>query len=134
MSAFLTEISIISLLFSINAWRIYFNATGRINFTFSGKVIIIFNRKQNIHLEGTDSMKTFITKGVCSSRITFETENNILTHVKFTGGCPGNLKAIAALVEGMPVDEVIKRLKGISCGGKPTSCADQLAKALQQNK
>lgn len=79
-------------------------------------------------------MKTFKTNGVCSTRIAFETENNILTHVKFTGGCPGNLKAIAALVEGMPVEEVIKRLKGISCGGKTTSCADQLARALQQSR
>lgn len=79
-------------------------------------------------------MKTYIPKGVCTSKIVFETENNILKNVKFTGGCPGNLQAVAALVEGMPVDEVIKRLKGISCGGKSTSCPDQLARALAQSK
>jgi len=79
-------------------------------------------------------MQTFIPRGVCSRQIVFETENNILTHVKFSGGCPGNLQAVAALVEGMPVDEVIHRLKGIGCGDKPTSCADQLARALEQSK
>lgn len=77
---------------------------------------------------------TFIPKGVCSRQIVFETENNILTNVKFSGGCPGNLQAVAALVEGMPIDEVINRLKGISCGDKSTSCADQLAQALELSK
>lgn len=79
-------------------------------------------------------MNTFVPRGVCSSKIVFETENSIVKNVKFTGGCPGNLQAVAALVEGMPVDEVIKRLKGISCGGKPTSCPDQLARALERRE
>lgn len=79
-------------------------------------------------------MKTYIPKDVCPSKIVFETEDNILRNVKFIGGCPGNLQAVAALVEGMPVDEVIKRLKGIRCGGKLTSCPDQLARALAQSK
>ncbi|MEA4902026.1 TIGR03905 family TSCPD domain-containing protein [Desulfitobacterium sp.] len=79
-------------------------------------------------------MKTYTPRGVCSRKILFETENNIVQNVQFIGGCPGNLEAIALLVEGMPVDEVIKRLKGISCGEKPTSCPDQLARALEQNQ
>ncbi|HEX3014790.1 MAG TPA: TIGR03905 family TSCPD domain-containing protein [Desulfobacteria bacterium] len=79
-------------------------------------------------------IKTFKPHGVCARKVTFNTDNNIVHHVKFTGGCDGNLQAVAALVEGMPVDEVIKRLKGIRCGDKPTSCADQLANALEQLK
>ena len=71
------------------------------------------------------------TKGTCSQRILFEIENNILTNVQFLGGCNGNLKGIGSLVEGMPVDEVIRRLDGIQCGMKSTSCPDQLAKALK---
>ena len=72
------------------------------------------------------------TKGVCSQLINVEVENNIVTSVEFVGGCNGNTKGIAALVEGMPVDEVVKRLEGIQCGSRPTSCPDQLAKALKK--
>ncbi len=79
-------------------------------------------------------MKTYTPQGVCTQKITFETDDNILKKVQFNGGCPGNLQAIATLVEGMPVADVIKRLKGISCAGRPTSCADQLARALEQIK
>lgn len=70
------------------------------------------------------------TSGTCSSRIYFDVEDGIVHNVRFIGGCNGNLKGISALVEGLPVDAVVERLKGIQCGGKPTSCPDQLAKAL----
>lgn len=77
---------------------------------------------------------TYNTKGTCSRKIDFEIENGIVKNVKFTGGCNGNLKAVAALVEGQPKDKVIKLLKGIKCGLKETSCGDQLAKALEEVK
>ena len=69
--------------------------------------------------------------GVCPINIAFDIENNIVTNVKFTGGCDGNLKAISKLVDGMTVDEIEKKLKGNLCGMKNTSCADQLAKAVR---
>ena len=73
------------------------------------------------------------TKGVCAQGIEFEIDDNKKVHnIKFTGGCSGNTQGVAALVEGMEVEEVIKRLKGIDCGGRGTSCPDQLAKALEQ--
>lgn len=72
------------------------------------------------------------TSGTCSQKIFFEIEDNILTHVQFLGGCNGNLKGISALVVGMEVSEVIKRLEGTTCGMKSTSCPDQLATALKQ--
>ena len=74
------------------------------------------------------------TKGVCSQKIFFDIEDGKVTNVQFLGGCNGNLKGIAALVEGMPVDEVISRVEGIQCGMKATSCPDQLAKALKEAK
>jgi len=70
--------------------------------------------------------------GVCSQRIDFELENGIIKNVQFWGGCSGNTQGVAALVEGMPATEAIKRLKGIRCGFRPTSCPDQLAIALEQ--
>ena len=73
---------------------------------------------------------TYKTKGVCSRLIEIEIENNIVKSVNFEGGCNGNTKGIASLVEGMPVDEVIDRLQGIKCGFRQTSCPDQLANAL----
>lgn len=72
------------------------------------------------------------TKGTCSQAITFEIENNKVKNVSFYGGCNGNLKAIAALVDGMSVDEIEKKLKGNTCGFKKTSCADQLAIAVRE--
>ena len=72
------------------------------------------------------------TKGTCSQRIFFETEDGKLKNVEFLGGCNGNLKGICALVEGMDVEEVISRIQGIHCGMKPTSCPDQLATALKE--
>ena len=70
------------------------------------------------------------TKGTCSSRILFDIEDGKLRNVEYIGGCSGNTQGIARLAEGMDVDELISRLQGIRCGSKPTSCPDQLAKAL----
>ncbi|MBR2044599.1 MAG: TIGR03905 family TSCPD domain-containing protein [Agathobacter sp.] len=72
------------------------------------------------------------TKGTCSSQIEVELEGNIVRNVKFTGGCHGNLQAIPKLVEGMTVEEVERRISGIKCGFKNTSCGDQLAKACRE--
>ena len=77
---------------------------------------------------------SFKPSGVCSAQIDFDLENGIVTDVKFTRGCNGNTQGIAALCEGMKADEVIKRLEGISCGGRGTSCPDQLAKAVKMAK
>ena len=72
------------------------------------------------------------TKGTCSQRILFEIENGKLHNVQYIGGCNGNLKGIASLVEGMEINEVISKLEGTTCGFKATSCPDQLAKALKE--
>lgn len=73
------------------------------------------------------------TQGVCARSIHFEIDENGLVHnVSFVGGCNGNLKAIGKLVEGMPATKVIEILEGNTCGGRPTSCADQLTKALKE--
>ena len=78
---------------------------------------------------------TYATKGTCSRQIDIEiNENNVIESVKFTGGCSGNTQGVAALVAGMEVDEAIKRLEGIKCGPRPTSCPDQLACALKEYK
>ena len=74
------------------------------------------------------------TSGVCSQRIFFELEDNKVKNVQFVGGCNGNLKGIAALVEGMDIDDVISRVEGVTCGMKKTSCPDQLAQALKAAK
>ena len=70
-------------------------------------------------------------RGVCSQMMEIETEDGVLKSFTVMGGCDGNLQGIARLVEGMPVDEVIRRLEGIRCGVKDTSCPDQLARALK---
>ena len=72
------------------------------------------------------------TKGTCSTMIDVELKDGVIDSVKFTGGCPGNLQGISALVKGMKPEEAISRLKGIRCGFKPTSCPDQLAHALEE--
>ena len=72
------------------------------------------------------------TKGVCSSAIELELDGNIIKSAKFVGGCNGNTKGIAQLVVGMDANDVIARLEGTCCGAKPTSCPDQLAKALKE--
>ncbi len=71
------------------------------------------------------------TKGTCSQRITFEIEEGKLKNVQFYGGCNGNLKGIGSLVEGMDAEEVVKRIEGVHCGMKSTSCPDQLAQAIK---
>ncbi len=74
------------------------------------------------------------TKGVCSRKINFSVEDGKVRNVRFDGGCNGNGKGVAALVEGMDVDEAISRMSGIKCGMKNTSCPDQLARALAEAK
>ena len=74
------------------------------------------------------------TKGVCSRTIYLTVEDDIVKSVRFEGGCNGNTKGISSLVEGMNVDEVIKRMEGIKGGFKTTSCPDQLAEALKEYK
>ena len=73
-------------------------------------------------------------KGVCSVKIVLEIENDIIKSAKFIKGCNGNTQGICALIKGMNIDEVIKRLKGIDCQMRGTSCPDQLAKALEEYK
>ena len=77
---------------------------------------------------------TYRTKGTCSQMIQFTVEDRIVSNVQYFGGCNGNLKGIAALVNGMNIDEVIARVEGIKCGMKSTSCPDQLAQALKAAK
>ena len=75
----------------------------------------------------------YATSRTCSREIDFEVDNNnIVTSCEFIGGCMGNTQGVAQLAEGMDADEVISRLEGIRCGFKPTSCPDQLAKAIRQ--
>lgn len=72
------------------------------------------------------------TQGTCSSKITFDIEDDCVKNVKFSGGCNGNLKGIGSLVEGMKTSDVVNKLSGIRCGFKSTSCPDQLAKAIEK--
>ena len=76
---------------------------------------------------------TYRTQGVCSQAIEFEiTDDKKIHNVKFIGGCSGNTQGVAKLVEGMDAEEVIRRLEGIKCGPRPTSCPDQLSKAIKK--
>ena len=75
---------------------------------------------------------TYTTRGVCSRGIEITIEDGIVTAGKFIGGCSGNTQGVAALAVGMTPEEVIKRIKGIKCGPKNTSCPDQLATALEE--
>ncbi len=75
---------------------------------------------------------TYKTQSVCSRSIDIDVEDGIVVNVKFTGGCAGNTQGVASLIRGMKVEEAISRLEGIRCGFKPTSCPDQLAKALKK--
>lgn len=77
-------------------------------------------------------MYSFTPTGVCSQKIIFSVDNGIVKDVVFYGGCSGNLQGISRLIQGMNVDEVITRLRGIKCGSKSTSCPDQLAIALEE--
>ena len=78
-------------------------------------------------------MKTaYNTSGTCSKQIFVEINNGLVTDVSFVGGCDGNLQGISKLVIGMKTDEVIRRLEGIDCDSRGTSCPDQLAKAIKE--
>lgn len=79
-------------------------------------------------------MYSFKTRGTCSREIQFDIENDEIKEVRFIGGCMGNTQGISALVKGRNIDEVIDTLKGIDCGGRGTSCPDQLALALTAYK
>lgn len=76
----------------------------------------------------------FTPRGVCSNQMLIELDGDIIKKVKIVGGCAGNTVGVSKLVEGMKVDEAIKRLKGIPCGIRSTSCPDQLARALKEAK
>ena len=74
----------------------------------------------------------FKTSGTCSRMVTVDVEDGIVTDCSFVGGCSGNTQGVAKLVVGMRADEAIKRLRGIKCGFKPTSCPDQLSLAIEE--
>lgn len=78
-------------------------------------------------------MNHYKTKGTCSTAIDFDVQDGIITHVKFTNGCGGNVEGLARLIVGMQVDDAIERLSGIECRNG-TSCPDQLARALKESK
>ena len=74
----------------------------------------------------------YTPRGVCSRSFTIQVEDGLIQSVQAVGGCSGNLQGIAMLLKGMTVEEAIRRMEGIRCGGKATSCPDQLAQALKQ--
>ena len=74
----------------------------------------------------------FNPQGVCSRHMKIDVEDGVIRAVEIQGGCPGNLQAISRLVVGMRAEDVVERLEGIRCGGKPTSCPDQLARGLEE--
>ena len=76
----------------------------------------------------------FTPQGVCSMEMIFDIENNIIKSLKIIGGCPGNTVGVSRLVAGRSIDEVIEMLEGINCGGRGTSCPDQVALALKEYK
>ena len=76
-------------------------------------------------------MHTYTPRGVCSRAISVELDGDRVSHVEFAGGCDGNLHGIMSLVKGMKAEDVVARLEGIRCGGKATSCPDQIAQALK---
>lgn len=76
----------------------------------------------------------YTTKGVCSRKIDIDVEDGKILKVQFLGGCSGNTQGVASLLAGMTVDEAIERLSGIHCGPRPTSCPDQVARALAEYK
>lgn len=75
---------------------------------------------------------TYEPKGVCSRKINILVEDGIIREASFVGGCSGNTQGLCALLTGMSVEEAIKRLEGIKCGPRPTSCPDQLSRALKE--
>lgn len=77
---------------------------------------------------------SYRTQGVCSQKIDFDLDGDVVRNIRFFGGCDGNLKAVSILVDGMTVDEIENKLLGNRCGFKNTSCADQLARAVRKAK
>ena len=75
---------------------------------------------------------TYRPRGVCSRNMEIDVEGDVIHSVRVEGGCSGNLQGICSLLKGMTVEEAVARMEGIRCGGKPTSCPDQLAQALKQ--
>lgn len=75
---------------------------------------------------------TYKTQGVCSRQIDIDIEDGVIVKAQYTGGCSGNTQGVTALIAGMTVEEAIKRLKGIHCGPRPTSCPDQMSRALEE--
>ena len=75
---------------------------------------------------------TYIPRGTCSRRMTVELEDGIIKKVDILGGCSGNLQGLSSLITGMKAEDAIRKMRGISCGGKPTSCPDQLSIALEK--
>ena len=75
---------------------------------------------------------THKNKGTCSTQVSFDLNDGIITNVSYVGGCNGNLQGVSRLVEGQKAEDVLERLKGIRCGVKPTSCPDQLAQAIEE--
>ncbi len=96
------------------------------NLIFSGIIVYLTHTfNPETHME-----ETFKTKGVCATTIQFTRDGDKIRNIRFTGGCNGNLKAIAKLCEGMSAEDIAAKLLGNTCNGKPTSCADQLARAV----
>ena len=79
-------------------------------------------------------MNVYKTKGTCSREIHYSVKDGVVESIEVIGGCAGNLKSICRLITGMPVEQVIKAFKGVDCGGRGTSCPDQIAQALEQAK
>ena len=77
---------------------------------------------------------SYMPHGVCSRQFNFDIEDGVVRSVEIIGGCPGNLEGISRLLAGMKVDDVIERLRGVRCGMKPTSCPDQIARALEAQR
>lgn len=75
---------------------------------------------------------TIVPRGVCPMKVEFDLDGNVVTNVKFVGGCNGNLKVISTLIDGMTVDQITQKLGGNTCGSKSSSCADQLAIAVKK--
>ena len=75
---------------------------------------------------------SYKTKDVCSQQINFDIDGNVVSNIEFVGGCNGNLKAISMLLDGWTVEDIENKLKGNTCGRRPTSCADQLAIAVRK--
>ena len=96
----------------------------------------VWRRSQSERVEeertGYGMVIDYIPRGVCSRAFRIEVEDGVIRSVRVTGGCHGNLQGISALLKGMKVEEAIRRMEGIRCGAKSTSCPDQLARALKQ--